>query len=346
MTDTFLRNQWYVAAAASELKTAPLARLICCEPVVLFRAASGKVAALEDRCPHRKAPLSKGEVVDGDIRCGYHGVRFDAAGACTHVPSQQNIPRGFRARSYPVIEKYALVFIWMGDAEKADPALIPDDFKANSDPDYAPVFGYHHVAGHYQLMIDNLMDLTHVTFLHKSTLSGPGVMENPLHVETDGNVVKFRRRAVNVDAPVFFRKIKSFEGNIDRFQMGEFKPPIYVFLTLGYQPTGVSETLIKPSHHVINSMTPETETTCHYFWSVSRRFALDDAELSKLYYDTHVLAFDEDIAMVNAQQKMIDSDTSGTALVNFQGDKAAFESRRVVTRLLAQEAGATKVAAE
>src|SRR4051812_33235300 len=115
MTERFLRNQWYVAATAREIGTIPLARLICCEPVVLYRGQSGKVAALEDRCPHRKAPLSKGEVVGDDIRCGYHGVQFDAAGACTNIPSQPTIPRGFCAKSYPVVERNALIFIWMGD---------------------------------------------------------------------------------------------------------------------------------------------------------------------------------------------------------------------------------------
>jgi vanillate O-demethylase monooxygenase subunit len=105
---TFLRNQWYTAATSTEVGAKPLARTICNEPLVIFRGEDGTVAVLTDRCPHRKAPLSSGEVVGSDIQCGYHGIRFAANGACTHVPGNVPVGRDFRARCFPAREVSSL----------------------------------------------------------------------------------------------------------------------------------------------------------------------------------------------------------------------------------------------
>src|SRR5262245_23096571 len=105
MTTPFLRDQWYVAAMSAEVTDAPLGRTICNEPIVLFRPSSGGIAALEDRCPHRKAPLSLGRMCDGHIECAYHGIQFDGGGVCRLIPSQHAIPRGLTARSYPVVDR-------------------------------------------------------------------------------------------------------------------------------------------------------------------------------------------------------------------------------------------------
>jgi nitrite reductase/ring-hydroxylating ferredoxin subunit len=131
----FLRNQWYTAATSAELGERPLARTICNEPLVIFRSGSGDVAVLTDRCPHRKAPLSSGEVVGNDIQCGYHGIRFAPDGACTRVPGNAQIGPNFRARSFPACEIHGLIFVWLGEGALADPALIPDvRMKAGAQP--------------------------------------------------------------------------------------------------------------------------------------------------------------------------------------------------------------------
>ena len=170
----FLRNQWYTAATSAEIGATPLARTICNEPLVIFRGLDGDVAALTDRCPHRKAPLSSGEVVGNDIQCGYHGIRFAADGACTHVPGNAPIGRNFRARCFPAREIHGLIFVWLGEPSLADPALIPD-FSENVKPGWTGVHGTLYVKGNYQLLIDNILDLTHVVFVHKTTLAGGGV---------------------------------------------------------------------------------------------------------------------------------------------------------------------------
>src|SRR5215467_10006387 len=194
----FLRNQWYTAATSTEVGSKPLARTICNEPLVIFRGEDGTVAALTDRCPHRKAPLSSGDVVGSDIQCGYHGIRFAANGACTHVPGNVPVGRDFRARCFPAREVHGLIFVWLGEASLANPALI-----------------------------DNILDLTHVVFVHKTTLAGGGVAETPLQVEIDGDVVRAQRLMHNVDTAPIYKAARNLHGKIDRWQFLEFRPPIY-----------------------------------------------------------------------------------------------------------------------
>src|SRR3954465_595638 len=268
----FLRNQWYTAATSAELGDKPLARTICNEPLVIFRSGNGNVAVLTDRCPHRKAPLSSGEVVGNDIQCGYHGIRFAPDGACTRVPGNAQIGRSFRARSFPAHEIHGLIFVWLGEAALADPALIPD-FSENVKPGWAGVHGTIYVKGNYQLLIDNLLDLTHVVFVHKSTLGGSGVSETPLEVSVDGDVVHAQRIMHSVDTSPLYKAARNLHGKIDRWQLLEFRPPIYVRVTLGAREAGGEVPIGTPTHVVLNSLTPETERSTWYFWSTVRPWA-------------------------------------------------------------------------
>jgi phenylpropionate dioxygenase-like ring-hydroxylating dioxygenase large terminal subunit len=335
----FLRNQWYTAATSAELGLKPLARIICNEPLVLFRGTHGKVAALSDRCPHRKAPLSSGEVVGNDIQCGYHGIRFAADGACTHVPGDAQVGRHFHARSFAAREQHGLIFIWLGEASLADPALIPD-FGENVRAGWTGVHGLLHVKGNYQLLIDNILDLTHVVFVHKTTLAGGGVAETPLEVEIDGDVVRARRLMRNVDTAPIYKAARNLQGKIDRWQFLEFRPPIYARITLGAREAGSEVPFGTPTHIVLNSFTPETERSTHYFWSTVRSWGLDDANVSKIYKDMTDLAFGEDARIVEQQQLLIDSDTSGAPLVSLAFDRAALGARRIIKRKLDEEAAA------
>jgi vanillate monooxygenase len=338
----FLRNQWYAVATGAEIGRAPFARTVCGQPLVLFRRTDGRLAALDDRCPHRLAPLSKGEVIGDELQCGYHGLRFDGAGACTLIPSQSTVPRGFAARSFPVVEKFALVFVWMGEPAAADPALLPD-FPENDQPGWTALHGYLHVNADYRLLMDNLLDLTHVQFVHKTTLGGPGMAENPLEVESDGDRVRTRRIMRNVEPAPIHGRIRKFTGRIDRAQHSEFRPPAYIHIRLGAIPAGSNEEF-DPAHHVvINSLTPETDRTTHYLWSVARWMAADDEGITDWLRDIHMTAFAEDIDIIEAQQRMIDADPS-TALANLEGDKAAAAMRRILARKLAAEAGPATVA--
>jgi phenylpropionate dioxygenase-like ring-hydroxylating dioxygenase large terminal subunit len=339
----FLRNQWYTAATAAELGETPLARMICNEPLVIFRCRDGQVAALTDRCPHRKAPLSSGEVVGNDIQCGYHGIRFGADGACTHVPGNAPVGRNFRARSFPVREMHGLIFVWLGEASLADSSLIPD-FGENVKPGWAGVWGTIHVKGNYQLLLDNILDLTHVVFVHKTTLAGGGVTDTPLEVSVDGDVVRAQRLMRNVDTAPLYKAARGLHGKIDRWQFLEFRPPIYVRVTLGARAAGDDTPFGAPTHIVLNSFTPETERTTHYFWSTVRSWALDDEKVSRIYKDMTDLAFAEDTRIVELQQQLIDSDASDTPLVSLAFDRAGVAARRIIKRKLDEEAAAERIA--
>ncbi|OGA12032.1 MAG: hypothetical protein A3D95_05995 [Betaproteobacteria bacterium RIFCSPHIGHO2_12_FULL_69_13] len=334
----FLRNQWYVAAQSSEIEARPFARWILGEPLVLFRRRDGSVAALEDRCPHRRAPLSAGEVLGDEIQCGYHGARFKGDGTCTLFPSQPSGPgRGFAARSYRVVERQALVFVWMGDAARADTEALPD-WSANTAPGWKAVHGYRHVKGHYQLVLDNLLDLTHLPFVHKTTLAQPGMVEAPTKVEVEGDVVRTLRVMREVDPAPIHRVVRKFEGKVDRWQTSEFRAPGYIGITLGLRPAAPGELRMdEVSHMVINSITPETERSCHYFWSLTRRFALEDEEVTRQFREMTGAAFEEDAALIEAQQRMIESDASGRSLVGFREDQAGLAARRIIARMLEEQ---------
>src|SRR5215813_5725817 len=337
----FLCNQWYTAATSTELGAKPLARTICNEPMVIFRAQDGAVAVLTDRCPHRKAPLSLGEVVSNAIQCGYHGIRFAADGACTHVPGNVPIGRNFRARCFPAREIHGLIFVWLGEPSLADPALIPD-FSENVKPGWTGVHGTLYVRANYQLLIDNILDLTHVVFVHKTTLAGGGVAETPLEVEIDGDVVRAQRLMRNVDTAPIYKAARNLHGKIDRWQFLEFRPPIYARITLGAREAGSEVLFGTPTHIVLNSFTPESERTTHYFWSTVRSWALDDANVSKIYKDMSDLAFAEDARIVEQQQQLIDGDPSGTPLVSLAFDRAGLAARRIIQRKLEEEAKANE----
>ncbi|MDB5569577.1 MAG: Vanillate O-demethylase monooxygenase subunit [Hyphomicrobiales bacterium] len=333
----FLRNQWYVAAVPSEVATAkPLRRTICNEPIVLFRGEDGIVGALTDRCPHRMAPLSSGEVNGDTMQCGYHGIRFNRDGSCAHVPGDLPAPRNFRARSFPVVEKHGFIFLWMGD-KAADPALIPD-FHENDDPAWASVPGYLHIACNYELMVDNILDLTHVVFVHKTTLAGGGVTETPLQVEVEGDRIVAKRIMHNVDTAPIYRAARGLNGKIDRWQMFEYQPPMYVRIVLGAREAGSDTPIGEPVHVVLNSFTPETDKSIHYFWTTARPWAIDDPKVSQLYREMIDLAFAEDAAIVAQQQVYLDTAPPGAGFVNFPFDRAGQSARRIVRRLLDEEA--------
>ena len=165
----FLRNGWYAAIWSRDLQEQPVARTFLNEKVVLFRNGSGQVGALEDCCCHRAAPLSRGERSGDYLACGYHGLKFDINGQCVEVPGQSLIPRGAKVRSYPVCEQWGAVWIWMGEPAKADTSKIPNLYWL-ADPKWSATPGYIHLNSNYQFLIDNLLDLTHVTYVHKKTL--------------------------------------------------------------------------------------------------------------------------------------------------------------------------------
>lgn len=340
----YLKNSWYVAAHSFEVVgNKPVARKICDKSVVIFRGEDSEVGILSDRCPHRFAPLSTGEVSGNNIQCGYHGIKFDRTGACAHIPGDLAVPGGFAAKHYPTAEKHGFVWVWMGERD-ADPALIPD-FHENHNSNWAPVPGYLNIACNYQLMVDNILDLTHVVFVHKTTLAGGGVTETPLEVHVEGDKVFAQRMMINVDTAPIYRAARGLNGKIDRWQIFEYSPPSYVKITLGAREAGSDTPLGQPVHMVLNGFTPESKTRVHYFWSTTRPWGLNDKKIDETYKSMIDLAFAEDMAIVEAQQRLIDQDPANALFVNLPFDRAGQSVRQILRRLINEEQGDGKLEA-
>ena len=234
----FLRNFWYVAAYDQEIGREPLGRMILGEPVVFFRTAAGAPVAFEDRCAHRHLPLSMGQLVGDTLQCRYHGLRYDASGACVKVPGQDTIPPAARVKTYPVIERYRWLWIWMGDPALADPAAITD-FHWLDDPFWGAKGQYLHVKANWQLIVDNLLDLTHLAFVHETTIGNAALVQNAkVKVERAANNVVVTRWIIDAPAPPTFVKAGGFTANVDRWQIIDFVPPAFLRLDVGGSPTG------------------------------------------------------------------------------------------------------------
>ncbi len=336
----FLRNCWYVAAWAHELDDGLLARTILGEAVVIYRDAGGATVALEDSCAHRQAPLSLGTVTERGLQCSYHGLVFDRAGACVHVPGQARIPQGARVKSYPVVEKWRWVWIWMGDPALADAALVPD-FHWNDDPGWIAVGDYFPLAGGYRLLVENLLDLSHVAYVHATTLGTDDVADFPVHVRRSDGRLHVDRWILDAPPPPMFATVGGYTGNVDRWQLIHYTPPGHFVIDVGCAVAGTgapdgdrSQGIEMYSNH---SVTPETERSSHYFWHHARNFRRDEPELTQALAEATRMAFYEDVVLIEAQQKRRDSNPPDKPIIDINADAGPLQGRRLLDALIAAE---------
>lgn len=336
----FLRNGWYAAIWSKDLKDKPLPRTFLNERVVLFRSASGKPAALEDKCCHRAAPLSRGEVSGEHLACGYHGLQFNSDGQCVLVPGQSHVPPGAKVRSYPVHEKWNVVWIWMGNSERADISKVPE-LPWLSDPKWATTPGTIYVKTNYQFILDNLLDLTHVAYVHKGTLAGdPREATTATKTEQLPNGVRVGRWMLDFVPPPLFARAGNFDGNVDRWQFATWTPPSTVFLDVGCARAGTgapqgdrSQGISIWSSHLV---TPETEETSHYMFCYARNFRIEDEQTSKLLYEGSKATFLEDADILEAVQTNRQGG-SLDGLIHVTADAAQLQARRVLRSLISAE---------
>lgn len=341
---TFQQNAWYVACTPDEIDGKPLGRRICDQPIAFFRGDDGKVAAVEDWCPHRGAPLSLGYVENGKLVCGYHGLAMGCDGKTHSMPEQRT--RGFPPiRSYPVVERHGFIWVWPGDAEKADPALIHEPFWANN-PDWAYGGGLYHVKADYRLMIDNLMDLTHETYVHSTSIGQSEIDEAPCQTQTDGDQVVTSRFMENISAPPFWRANMTAAGlpedeAVDRWQICRFTPPSHVMIDVGVALAGnggfEAPADKKAAAVVVDFITPETGTSMWYFWGFARSFKPGDSALTDAIREGQGGVFKEDLEMLERQQQNL-LEWPDRDLLKLNIDTGGVQSRRVIERLLAEEA--------
>ncbi len=342
----FIKNAWYVAAMAEEIGRTPLARTICNQDVVLYRREDGQPVAIDDECPHRRYRLSKGTLIGDTIECAYHGFRFDCTGACTHIPGQDNIPPKIQVRTFPVVEKWRWIWIWPGDPALAEPETIPDHHW-NDAEGWTPTGGLLELDCNYELQSDNLLDLSHEAFVHKKTIGNPAVAETPITSRVDGDVVHVDRIMRDVPPPPLFAKVCDFAGNIDRYQLVRFEPPANIWIDARAYPAGTEDADRGMRWVVMNSITPGTIDTAHYFWSISRCFEIDDDDLTGLIHEQLVATITEDKDVLEEQQRIIAKDDPTGAKLNAAAcDAGNVYARRIVSRLLAAEGHNAEAAAE
>ncbi|WP_116091873.1 aromatic ring-hydroxylating dioxygenase subunit alpha [Sphingomonas crusticola] len=328
-------NCWYVAAWSNEITRAPMERWFLDRPVVLYRDAKGSPVALSGHCPHRHFPLARGIVEGDNIRCGYHGQTFAPDGTCVSVPGQKTVPAACHINRYPVAERWQWVWIWMGDPELADASLIPDHMLLGlGDPQSEMVCGIHHlVRCRYMALHDNLADLTHLSFLHQSSIGSDdiGSAEEVRHRGADW--IGSHRTLKRQPCPPFFGDMLGYDGRVDRaFGLTLICPSLHV----GYDrfdrtaaPGAPDTERHLATFRIYHAITPATRNTTHYFFASGRDFALGNADFSAALRQAGQAVLAEDIIAVEALEQMVAALPAEPQDYHVQTDTTALFARRI-----------------
>ena len=346
--DRFLRNCWYVAGWEDEIPADGLFhRTLLNESVLFYRTADGRIVAMENRCCHRGAPLHVGRKEGDSVRCMYHGMVFNAEGRCTEIPGQERIPPRACVRTYPVVAKDEFLWIWMGDPALADEAKIIS-YWWHTDPGWRKKRAYLHYDTPYTLIVDNLLDFSHLTYVHGSTIGTPSIAQTRAQVEPIDGGLKVTRRYYNDEIQANRRSIATFSGPADRWQIYEWLAPSFLRLYTGSSPAGtgahegqfVAETM---QYRHASVQTPETGDSTHYFFTHAANFKLDDPLVIDTVFDGVLRAFHEDKVIIEAQQQALKLGRPFEPM-GIVHDTAMVQARKLVTQLLDAEEAQAKAA--
>lgn len=341
-------NVWYAAAFSHELKAgAPIARAICDKHVVLYRTETGEAVALQDRCVHRGMPLSVGGKIEGDaIRCPYHGLLFDKSGACTEIPGQDRVPPTAKVKAYPLVERDALLWIWMGDPELADPATAPS-YEYHSSDKWAYRTATYEFEADYLLLLDNLMDLTHVGYVHKM-VGGDQELHSDAKTTVrrdDEHSVIVAREIPNCPAPPQYQNALGGDGRIDRWQDIYFHPS-RIWIWSGGQPAGTGAfegTRAGAQFMTFHAIAPVTKGRCRYHFTVAWNFDIDNEEVAQKMFDGANFTVLEDKVVIEAQSKRLVEDPD--ILLDIRSDAGQLQVRRALSQIMEAERAARAAAA-
>lgn len=348
-----VRNQWYVAAYGSEIGRELFSRTICGESILFWRTEAGEVVAMADRCVHRRFPLSEppSRLVGDTVVCGYHGFTYGADGVCVAVPGQKRIPRTARLDSFPVKEQDSFVWVWIGEKAKADESLIPRAPWLDS-PEWTTVCGMEPLAARYDLLVDNLLDLSHETYLHGGYIGTPEVAATPITTEVDEErgIVYVSRHMDDAECPPFYAKSTGITGRIVRWQDIEYHPPCLYLLHSRVAPVGVypgPDGKDDDAFHVevVYAITPETATSTHDFWAVARDFAREDHEVSDFLRESNRTVVLQDVTALNKLEQVIAMEPEGYQELSINIDTGGLAARRILKRMAAAGEPQRQVAA-
>ena len=301
----YLENAWYVAAQSEKITNELRALKILDEDLVFYRDSKGGVVALEDACPHRKMPLSMGKRVGDAIQCGYHGLTFDACGQCINAPTQDKIPSNAFVRSYPVIEKYNLVWIWMGTPELADESSLLQVADYDNENWGLTDGGMLECQCHYLYLLDNLLDPSHVAWVHQTSFASAGTEDVPLSIESSDSGVLVSRWINNIDPPPYYADMLPFSGKVDRLQYYEAVIPSIAINMSTYAPAGFggdSDNLPNDSYRMrsYHFITPIDAHSSRYHWFQHYNTNIDDESVRQTLNEGARGAFEEDRVVLEA----------------------------------------------
>ena len=340
-----LKNAWYVAAWADEVTDKPVETMIIGERVALYRKADGTPAALTALCPHRRLPLAMGRIDGDNLACGYHGMTFAPDGQCVKVPCQQGIPDAAHIRGYAVEERYGLIWIWMGDAARADPATIITVEHWGS-----PDWGYNRGAAmtydcNYLYITDNLLDPSHVAWVHRTSFGDASCETVPLKTREAASGFTVSRWLHDVPVAPFYRALVPFAGNTDRMQHYEVRFPSLAVIKAVFVPAGEGGEgrEINPASGFLmdsyNFITPVDEKHSRYYWFQMRNIRPDDAALSAQMSEAVLAAFSEDLAVLNGVQRGMDA--SDAPFISIATDAGNLRFRHKLQKMIDAEAAQT-----
>ena len=336
---SFLRNAWYVVGWGENLEPGPVRIRVLGEAIALYRRANREVVALADRCPHRSASLGDGKIVDDALQCPYHGLRFNSKGACVHNPhGNGSIPPRAQVKPYPIIERHHALWIWMGEAAKADDTLIPD-FSLFDDAGFVTSRGYLHIRANYELINDNLLDLSHAAFIHPFLTNEGYASRSRSEVKSEGTTVWSYLWNDNEPLTPLFRLV--WDGKGERCDMRahmRWNAPSSLLLDVGVTDLGATPAAgpALPSAHLL---TPESEASTHYFWMVGRNRLAHDVDLGRAIHAGIAQAFTtEDEPMITRiAENMGPAEFWSLKPVILPGDAAALRARRLLSDLIVAE---------
>jgi vanillate O-demethylase monooxygenase subunit len=331
-------DQWYVAGFAGDLRDKPVARTFLNQRVVLFRTPDGRVAALEDRCCHRSLPLSCGTVEPTGLRCGYHGMLYAANGKCIEIPGQDRVPSKACVRSYHVEEKNHILWIWMPRAHGGAPTHPAPEYAWHDHPRYQWGCGQYHYQAPWQLIHDNLLDLSHLGYVHLQTIGGNARlhMTAETRVTSEDNWVKVVRLMPGSTPPPTYTAAWPFKDKVDRWQEIEFHLSHLRIWTGAVEPgTDSIEDPQRGGFHMrgFHGITPETDETCHYFWSMSSTRHPEGPDNLAAVVEQTRFTFDEDRVVIEAQHRNMRAFGEAARWVDIHTDAGGVRARRIVQRL-------------
>lgn len=341
---TMVRNRWYVAAFSDEITREPMERTILGKAVAMYRKENGDAVAMYGICPHRYFPLAQGRVEGDTLVCGYHGFVFDHDGQCVDIPSQGTGAK-FCQPTYPMEERAGICWIWMGDKEKCDTALIPpyEDFGLDQPGWYASSHNYFNIKGRTQLLIDNLLDLTHLPYVHHHVPGGESLAKT-VNRDAERDGIYYFNRDTHVPWNPFHQMVygedAKFEGVALFDNETAFYGPELIRTGLGFFRSidGNEDVPKLGTIHIMHAMTPETETSCHYFGFAVRDFRVGDKGLDAFWHGSDSKIREQDQVAIEAVEARLEESAALQKELLVRADAGAIKVRKRIQAMLNAEA--------